>query len=327
MTILVTGAAGFIGSHVALALLERGEEVLGIDNLNSYYAIALKQARLARLTTNPHFHFIKGDIADRKLIEEMGDALKEVTGVVHLAAQAGVRYSIENPYTYVDTNVMGQVVLLEAARRMPNLQHFVYASSSSVYGNNTKLPFSVDDRVDTPVSVYAATKKAAEMLSYCYAHLHRVPATGLRFFTVYGPWGRPDMAAYLFTDAIVHGRPIRVFNGGNMRRDFTYIDDIVAGVLAALDHPAPPDESGVRHRVFNLGNNNTEELMRYIAIIEEALGRKAVMHMEPMQPGDVPATYADIEASRRELGFEPKTPIEVGLPRFVQWYKEYHGLS
>lgn len=327
MTILVTGAAGFIGSHVAAALLDRGETVLGLDNLNDYYSVDLKKARLARLLARPGFRFVQADVADRAAIEGMEAELAAVTGVVHLAAQAGVRYSLQNPYAYVDANVTGQVAMLEAARRMPKLKHFVYASTSSVYGANKKMPFSVEDRVDRPMSIYAATKKAAEMMTYAYCHLYRMPATGLRFFTVYGPWGRPDMAAYLFADAIMAGRPIRVFNEGKMKRDFTFVEDIAAGVLAALDRPARPDDSGAPHAVYNLGNNRTEDLMRFIGIIEESLGRKAVMRMEPIQPGDVPETSADIEASRRDLGFEPKTPIDVGLPRFVAWYKEYHGIA
>ncbi|MHA7062040.1 SDR family NAD(P)-dependent oxidoreductase [Azospirillum argentinense] len=327
MTIVVTGAAGFIGSHVAAALLDRGETVLGIDNLNDYYSVALKEARLARLAARPGFRFIKADVSDRSAIEALAPDFAEVTGVVHLAAQAGVRYSLENPYAYVDANVTGQVAMLEAARRMPKLKHFVYASTSSVYGANKKMPFSVEDRVDSPMSIYAATKKAAEMMTYAYCHLYKVPATGLRFFTVYGPWGRPDMAAYLFADAIMAGRPIRVFNEGRMKRDFTYVDDIAAGVLAALDRPAAPDANGAPHAVYNLGNNRTEDLMRFIGIIEESLGRKANMNMEPIQAGDVPETSADIEVSRRDLGYEPTTSIETGLPRFVAWYKGYHGLA
>ncbi|AWK86814.1 SDR family NAD(P)-dependent oxidoreductase [Azospirillum thermophilum] len=328
MTILVTGAAGFIGSHVADALLRRGERVLGLDNLNDYYSVALKEARLARLTEHPNFRFLKADIADRHAIEALWPDFAEVTGVVHLAAQPGVRYSLENPYAYVDANVTGQVAMLEAARRMTKLKHFVYASTSSIYGANRKMPFSVEDRVDHPVSIYAATKKAAEMMSFTYSHLYRIPATGLRFFTVYGPWSRPDMASILFADAIMAGRPIRVFNGGRMKRDFTYIDDIADGVLAALDRPAPVDpESGAPHRVYNLGNNRCEDLMQFISILEKALGREAVKVMEPMQAGDVPETAADIEASRRDLGFEPRTPIEVGLPRFAEWYKSYNRIA
>ena len=327
MTIVVTGAAGFIGSHVAAALLDRGETVLGIDNLNDYYSVALKEARLARLAARPGFRFVKADVSDRTAIEALDPDFAEATGVVHLAAQAGVRYSLENPYAYVDANVTGQVAMLEAARRMPKLKHFVYASTSSVYGANKKMPFSVEDRVDSPMSIYAATKKAAEMMTYAYCHLYKFPATGLRFFTVYGPWGRPDMAAYLFADAIMAGRPIRVFNEGRMKRDFTFVEDIAAGVLAALDRPAKPDANGAPHAVYNLGNNRTEDLMRFIGIIEESLGREAVKVMEPLQMGDVPETTADIEASRRDLGYEPKTPIDVGLPRFINWYKDYHGIA
>ncbi|WP_431856171.1 NAD-dependent epimerase/dehydratase family protein [Azospirillum sp.] len=327
MTILVTGAAGFIGSHLSTALMARGETVLGIDNVNAYYSVALKEARLARLTPNPAFRFLKADIADRAAMEALRPQLGDVTGIVHLAAQAGVRYSLENPYAYVEANVMGHLCMLEMARNLPSVKNFVYASSSSVYGGNTKLPFSVDDRVDSPVSIYAATKKADELMSHAYSHLYGFPATGLRFFTVYGPWGRPDMAAYLFADAILAGQPIRVFNAGEMQRDFTYIDDIVAGILAALDRPAQPDGNGVRHRVYNLGNHRSERLLDFIGVLEAALGRTAVKQMEPMQPGDVPATYADIEASRRDLGFEPTTPVSVGIPRFVEWYKEYHGVK
>ncbi len=328
MTILVTGVAGFIGFHVAAALLDRGQAVIGIDNLNDYYAVSLKEARLARLADRPGFRFVRADISDRAAVEGLAAELRGVTGVVHLAAQAGVRYSLENPYAYVEANVTGQVALLEAARRMPNLAHFVYASSSSVYGANRKTPFSVEDRVDSPVSIYAATKKAGEMMAFSYSHIYGIPATGLRFFTVYGPWGRPDMATFQFTEAILAGRPIRVFNGGRMKRDFTYIDDITAGVLAALDRPAPKDpETGAPHRVYNLGNNRSEELTRFIDALEDALGRKAVRSLEPLQPGDVVETAADIEASRRDLGFAPTTPIEVGLPRFVSWYRDYHKIA
>ncbi len=327
MTIVVTGAAGFIGYHVAEALMARGETVLGIDNLNSYYTVALKEARLARLTANPAFRFLRADIADRAAMENLRPGLADVTGIVHLAAQAGVRYSLENPYAYIEANVLGHLCMLEMARNLPKLENFVYASSSSVYGGNTKLPFSVEDRVDSPLSIYAATKKADELMSHAYSHLYGFPSTGLRFFTVYGPWGRPDMAAFLFADAIMAGQPIRVFNAGEMQRDFTYIDDIVAGVLAALDRPAGPDANGVRHRVYNLGNNNSERLLDFIAVLEKALGRSADKRMEPLQPGDVPATYADIEASRRDLGFQPTTPIAVGVLRFAAWYKDYHDIS
>lgn len=325
MTIVVTGAAGFIGFHVANALLDRGDEVLGIDNLNDYYDVRLKQARLDLLLARPGFRFEKCNVADRDAAPAL-IAEAQPTGIVHLAAQAGVRYSLIDPYAYVEANLLGQVVMLEAARALPRRPHFVYASSSSVYGGNTKLPFSVDDRVDNPVSLYAATKKADELITHSYSHLFRIPATGLRFFTVYGPWGRPDMAAYLFADAIMRGRPIRVFNHGDMRRDFTYIDDIVAGVLAALDRP-PPDDGAPPCRVYNLGNHRSEKLLDFIAVLEQALGRTAEKTFEPMQPGDVAATCADIAASARDLGFTPATPIEVGIPRFVAWYKAYHGAT
>lgn len=327
MTIVVTGVAGFIGMHVAEALLARGESVLGIDSVNDYYSVALKEARLARLADKPGFRLVRADIADRDAIQALAPAMADATGLIHLAAQAGVRYSLENPYAYIDANVMGHTVMLEAARRMPKLAHVVYASSSSVYGGNTTLPFSVADRVDRPVSLYAATKKAGELIAHCYSHLYGLPATGLRFFTVYGPWGRPDMAAYLFADAIMAGRPIRVFNQGRMQRDFTYIDDIVGGVLGTLDHPAPPDGGGVRHRVFNLGNHRSESLMDFIGVLEQALGRKAQMVLEPMQPGDVAATFADIAATQAAIGFTPRTPISEGLPRFAHWYKSYHGIA
>ncbi len=331
MTIAVTGAAGFIGFHVATALLDRGEAVLGVDNMNAYYPVSLKEARLSRLEDRRGFRFARADVADRDAMDALLAPDSGVEAVVHLAAQAGVRYSLENPYAYVTSNVMGQVVMLEAARRLPNLRHFVYASSSSVYGGNAKLPFSVGDPVDGPVSLYAATKRADELITHTYSHLYRIPATGLRFFTVYGPWGRPDMAAYLFADAIMAGRPISVFNEGRMRRDFTYIDDIVAGVLAVLDRPPTDDASdggrAAPHRLYNLGNNRSEELTTFIRVLEEALGREALKSMKPMQPGDVPATYADIEASQRDFGYDPRTPIEVGIPRFVAWYKDYHKID
>ena len=322
MTVLVTGAAGFIGSSVSLALLARGERVIGLDSLNDYYDVRLKQARLARLDGQAGFSFVKLDISDRDGVLALARDHPDITGVVHLAAQAGVRYSLENPYLYIQSNVMGQVVMLEAARSLKNLRHFVYASSSSVYGGNTDLPFGVDQQVERPNSLYAATKRADELISYTYAHLYGLPCTGLRFFTVYGPWGRPDMAPILFAKAILAGEPIRVFNHGEMWRDFTYIDDIVDGVLRALDRPpagAPP------HAIYNLGNHRSEKLLDFIALLETALGRKAQMSLEPMQPGDVAATYADIDTSRRDLGFEPSTPISVGLPKFAEWYLDYYG--
>lgn len=327
MTILLTGVAGFIGSHVAAMLLDRGEEVLGIDDLNSYYDPALKAARLARLEGRRGFTFRRIDIADREAVQDLVSHSPAIDRIVHLAAQAGVRYSLEAPHSYTRTNVEGHLCLLELARHLPGLTHMVYASSSSVYGGNHHLPFSEADRVDTPLSLYAATKRAGELMAHTYAHLYRLPLTGLRFFTVYGPWGRPDMSAWLFTDAILTGRPIRVFNQGRMQRDFTYIDDIVSGVIAALDLP-PPDgagEDGVPHRVFNLGNNAPVALEDFIRTIERACGRDAVKVLEPMQPGDVQATYAEIGPARQLLGFEPRTPISDGIPRFVEWFRAYHG--
>ena len=326
MTILVTGAAGFIGFHVAQHLLARGDSVIGIDNVNDYYSVALKEARLARLA-HPRFSLRRIDITDRAAVEAMLRGAPEITGIIHLAAQAGVRYSLVNPHAYVNANVLGHLTLMEAARQLPALGCFVYASSSSVYGGNTKLPFSVADRVDSPVSLYAATKRACEVMTQSHCHLYGMAAVGLRFFTVYGPWGRPDMAAYLFAEAIVAGRPIDVFNEGHMRRDFTYIDDIVRGTVAALDRPPPPDPAGVRHRIYNLGNHRSEQLLDFIGTIERLLGRTAEKRLLPLQPGDVPDTYADIEESRRDLGFEPKTPIAEGLSRFIAWYKDYHRVS
>jgi len=324
MSILLTGAAGFIGFHVAKALLDRGERVVGIDNVNDYYDIRLKEARLDRLRIYPGFDFAKLDVADRDGILAVVESYRDLRSIIHLAAQAGVRYSLENPYAYVDANVMGTLVMLEAARRIDGLTGITYASSSSVYGANRQQPFGVADRVDEPVSLYAATKRSCELLAHTYSHLYGLPATGLRFFTVYGPWGRPDMAAYLFTSAILAGRPIKVFNNGKMARDFTYIDDIVAGTIAAHDRP-PANRVG--HRIYNLGNHRPEKLLDFIAVIERALGRTAQKQLLPLQLGDVPESFADITASRRDLGFDPKTTIEVGLARFVEWYKEYHRID
>lgn len=326
MAVLITGAAGFIGYHTAMALLERGEEVVGVDNVNDYYDVSLKEARLARLSGAGQFRFERIDIADRDAVTAALARNPRLDRVVHLAAQAGVRYSLINPYAYVRCNIEGHVVLLEACRRLPDLRHFVYASSSSVYGANTKLPFSVEDRVDTPVSLYGATKKAMEEISYAYAHVHRIPLTGLRFFTVYGPWGRPDMAAFIFTRKILAGEPIPVFNNGDMRRDFTYIDDIVSGVVASLDQPPVQSADKACARVYNLGNHRSEHLMDFIGLIEQALGRKAKLELLPMQTGDVKETFADIEAARRDLGFAPKTPISEGIPRFVAWYRDFYGV-
>jgi UDP-glucuronate 4-epimerase len=324
MAILVTGAAGFIGYHTSMRLLDRGEEVIGIDNVNDYYSVALKRARLERLKARNGFSMHEIDLADREGFAAFARDLKGVKRVVHLAAQAGVRYSLDHPFAYVDANLVGHMSILELCRHIDGFEHLVYASSSSVYGGNTKLPFAVEDRTDSPVSLYAATKKANEHMSYCYSHLYGLPQTGLRFFTVYGPWGRPDMALYIFTKAITEGKPIRVFNHGDMKRDFTYIDDIVTGVVASLDNP-PAGNGAAPHRVYNIGNHRSEPLMRLISVLEDALGRKAETVMEPMQMGDVKETYADIEAIRRDLGYEPTTPIDVGVPRFVEWYRSYHG--
>jgi UDP-glucuronate 4-epimerase len=326
MKVIVTGAAGFIGFHVCHKLLQRGDQVLGIDNLNDYYDPALKQARLEQLASHKAFQFHQVDVSDATAIGQLFTSHKDTTHVLHLAAQAGVRYSLVNPYAYINANVMGQLVMLEASRNLPALQNFAYASSSSVYGGNTKLPFSVEDRVDHPVSLYAATKRAGELIAECQAGLYEFPAVGLRFFTVYGPWGRPDMAAYIFTKAIFEGQPIQVFNRGDMRRDFTFIDDIVEGALAALSTPPSEAVGRARHKVYNLGNHRSEELTHFIEVLESACGREAVKQYADMQPGDVKATYADIEESRNDLGFEPRVTMEEGLPRFVDWYREYHGV-
>lgn len=332
MTILVTGAAGFIGYHVAGRLLARGQAVLGIDSLNDYYSVRLKQDRIADLERRhgPAFRFAHVDFADHAALER-ALAGADLAGIVHLGAQPGVRYSLENPRAYAQSNLVGHLNLLEAARARPGV-HLVYASSSSVYGANDSLPFRVEDRVDHPVSLYAATKKADELMSEAYAHLYRIPQTGLRFFTVYGPWGRPDMAPWLFTRAILAGEPIRVFNHGDMRRDFTYIDDIVTGVVASLDHPPADDGtekaggSRTPHRLYNIGNHQSEQLGRFIDLIEAACGKPAIRDYQPMQPGDVKETYADISAIQRDLGFAPATPIEEGIPRFVSWFRAYHSV-
>jgi UDP-glucuronate 4-epimerase len=325
MQVLVTGAAGFIGSHLCDRLLSRGAGVLGLDNLNAYYDPALKQARLARLSGRPGFSFVEADISDRDAIFALESQCDQVTHIVHLAAQAGVRHSLVDPYAYVSSNVMGQVVMGELARRLKRLEHFVYASSSSVYGSNEKTPFSVEDRVDNPDSLYAATKRADELIARTYAHLWGLPSTGLRFFTVYGPWGRPDMAYFSFTKAILEGRPITVFNNGEMWRDFTFIDDVVDGIVGVMG--APPSGLKPPHRVYNLGNNRIEKLTRFVEVLERALGTRAVIQYAPMQPGDVPSTYADIDQSRHDFGYDPKVTIDEGLPRFVEWYREFHGLQ
>jgi UDP-glucuronate 4-epimerase len=325
MTVLVTGAAGFIGYHVSTALLARGDAVLGLDSVNDYYDPALKQARLARLAATKGFRFEKRDLATPGAVAQLMAADPSIDRVIHLAAQAGVRYSLTHPEAYIQANIIGHFNVLEACRRQPGLKHLVYASSSSVYGGNTKLPFAVEDMVDKPVSLYAATKAADELMTHCYSHLYAIPATGLRFFTVYGPWGRPDMSAYIFTRAILSGKPITVFNGGDMKRDFTYIDDIVAGLIAALERPPVSSGGAAPHRRYNLGNHRAEELMRFIQVIERATNHKATVEFADMQPGDVKETYADIAAAQRDLGFQPKTSIDDGIPRFVAWYREYHG--
>jgi UDP-glucuronate 4-epimerase len=324
MSVLVTGAAGFIGYHVAEALLARGDAVHGLDNINDYYDPTLKQARLERVKKHKSFSFTKGDLAEPGLVTGLLKANPEIDRVVHLAAQAGVRYSLTNPEAYIQANIIGHFNVLEACRHKSGLKHLVYASSSSVYGGNTKLPFSIGDMVDSPVSLYAATKAADELMSHCYSYLYGIPATGLRFFTVYGPWGRPDMSAYIFTKAILEKKPITVFNHGDMRRDFTYIDDVVAGVLVALDRP-PTGEGKAPHLRYNLGNHKSEPLMRFIETIERATNNKAIIEFAEMQPGDVKETYADIASAQRDLGFQPKTPIDKGIPQFVDWYRQYHG--
>jgi UDP-glucuronate 4-epimerase len=334
MKYLVTGAAGFIGSFVAKRLCEQGHDVVGLDNLNDYYDPNLKLARLKRIEHLSLFRFIKMDLADRTAIADLFDKEK-FDRVIHLAAQAGVRYSIENPMSYIDSNLVGTATILEGCRHN-NVQHLVYASSSSVYGMNEKMPFSTDDAVDHPVSLYAATKKSNELMAHCYSHLYDLPTTGLRFFTVYGPWGRPDMAPYLFTDAIFNDRKIKVFNNGKMKRDFTYIDDIVEGIIRIQDVvPArdanntntSPSSSKAPYRVFNIGNNEPIALMTFIESIEKAAGKKAEKIYMPMQPGDVPATFADIDSLQNVVSFKPKTNIEFGMQKFVDWYRYYNKLA
>lgn len=332
MAVLVTGAAGFIGAATSRALLERGDDVVGIDNLNDYYDPKLKAARLERLQQQygNRFRFEKVDFSGAGALKAFTDTI-DIDGIVHLGAQAGVRYSIENPAAYVQSNLVGHANMLELARaRQP--RHMVYASSSSVYGGNEILPFRVEDRVDHPLSLYAATKKADELLSESYANIYRLPLTGLRFFTVYGPWGRPDMAMWIFTKALYAGEPLPLFNGGQMRRDFTYVDDIVRGVIACLD--GPPADDGERkaggsqapHAIYNIGNSRSEDLMRVVELLQHETGREAIRDPQPMQVGDVKETFADISAIERDHGFKPATSIDEGVPRFVRWYKEYHGL-
>jgi UDP-glucuronate 4-epimerase len=333
MRVLVTGAAGFIGSHLSHRLLARGDEVMGYDNLNAYYDPTLKQARLDRLIPHAGFRFVKASLEERPALERAFTDFAPQR-VVNLAAQAGVRYSLENPHAYIDSNIVGFTNVLECCRHH-NVEHLVYASSSSVYGANRKLPFSVEDPVDHPVSLYAATKKANELMAHTYSHLFGLPTTGLRFFTVYGPWGRPDMALFLFTRKILAGEPIEVFNHGHHRRDFTYIDDIVEGVVRTLDRvpvadpgydpPSPtPARSAAPYRVYNIGNHQPVELLRYIEVLEECLGRKAERRLLPLQPGDVPDTFADVEALQRDTGYTPTTPVTEGIARFVQWYRQFY---
>lgn len=335
MKILLTGAAGFIGMTTTMRLLARGDQVLGLDNLNDYYDVSLKEDRLKRLSPHAGFRFVKMDVADRQGMAQLF-VDEQFDRVIHLAAQAGVRYSLQNPHAYIDSNIVGFMNVLEACRHN-KVQHLVYASSSSVYGGNTRMPFSEHDSVDHPVSLYAATKKANELMAHTYSHLYGLPTTGLRFFTVYGPWGRPDMALFLFTKAILEGRAIDVFNYGQMQRDFTFVDDIVEGVVRVLDRVACPNPaydpaladpatSNVPYRVFNIGNNKPVPLLDFIACIEDALGRKAEKNLLPLQDGDVPATYANTDALNDWVGFVPGTPIKQGVARFVAWYRDYYGV-
>jgi UDP-glucuronate 4-epimerase len=332
MAVLVTGAAGFIGSATAHALLDRGEDVVGIDNINDYYDPALKRARLTNLNQRfgNRFRFEQLDFANAAALEQLAKKI-EFDRIVHLGAQAGVRYSIENPQAYVQSNLVGHCNMLELARQQQS-SHFVYASSSSVYGGNKSLPFRVEDRVDHPLSLYAATKKADELITESYCSLYGLPATGLRFFTVYGPWGRPDMAMWIFTKALYAGEPLPLYNGGEMRRDFTYVDDIVRGIVACLDGPPANDGapkaggSHAPHALYNIGNSRSEDLMHVVQLLEEATGKKALIDPQPMQPGDVKDTFADISAIERDHGFQPTTTVDQGVPRFVEWYREYHGL-
>lgn len=332
--VLVTGAAGFIGFHLSERLLERGDEVVGLDNMNDYYDVGLKKARLAQLEGKPGFRFIKMSLEDREGITRLFRE-ERFDKVINLAAQAGVRYSLINPHAYVDSNLVGFLNILEGCRHN-GIKHLVFASSSSVYGANTKMPFSVHDNVDHPVSLYAATKKANELMAHTYSHLYKLPCTGLRFFTVYGPWGRPDMAYFMFTKAIIEDRPIAVYNYGDMQRDFTYVDDIVEGVVRVVDRIAEPNPkwsgdapepgtSSAPYRLYNIGNNNPVDLLRFIEVLEDAIGKKAKKNLLPMQPGDVPATYADVDDLMREIGFKPATPIEEGIKRFADWYKSYYA--
>lgn len=326
-SVLVTGAAGFIGFHTSQSLLERGESVVGYDVVNDYYDPELKAARLAELARYPNFTFVKGDISDRAAMEALWAQHGPFKRVVHLAAQAGVRYSLDNPYAYIQSNCMGHVTVLEMCRHTEGFKHLVYASSSSVYGGNTELPYSIQHDVSKPISLYAATKRADELMSHCYSHLFRIPQTGLRFFTVYGPWGRPDMSPIIFAKAIAEGRKLPLFNGGQMKRDFTYVDDIVTGVIACLDKPPEVVPGEAPARIFNIGNTRSEDLMDFVRIIEREMGRKADIEMLPMQAGDVEQTYADVTETTEAVGYRPTTTIEEGIPLFVAWFKQYYRIN
>ena len=329
MSVLVTGSAGFIGMHTANALLDRNEEVIGIDSINDYYDPELKRARLEKLRVNKNFYFEKLDFAAPGSLNLLIQKYPEIDRIIHLGAQAGVRYSIDNPHQYMQSNLCGQLAILEFCKSKMRdtrpIKNFVYASSSSVYGSNKKIPFSINDNTDQPVSFYGATKKAGEVMAHSYAHLYQIPTVGLRFFTVYGPWGRPDMSPYIFTNSILNEKPIKVFNRGEMMRDFTFINDIVSGILSALDTPPKSLNGSPPHKIYNLGNNKPVSLMNYINVIERACNKKAIIDLQPMQAGDVVQTYANIEESERDLGYAPTTSIDIGIPRFVDWFISYHS--
>ena len=329
MSVLVTGSAGFIGMHTANALLKKNEDVIGIDNINDYYDPELKRARLEELQVNKNFYFEKLDFAVPGSLNLLIQKYPEIDRIIHLGAQAGVRYSIDNPHQYMQSNLCGQLAILEFCKSKMRdsrpIKNFVYASSSSVYGSNKQIPFSINDNTDQPVSFYGATKKAGEVMAHSYAHLYQIPTIGLRFFTVYGPWGRPDMSPYIFTNCILNEKPIKVFNKGEMMRDFTFIDDIVSGILGALDTPPINSSASPPHKIYNLGNNKPVSLMNYINVIERACNKKAIIDLQPMQAGDVVQTYANIEESERDLGYAPTTSIDIGIPRFVDWFISYHS--
>ena len=327
MKVIVTGIAGFIGSHLVRRLLRDGHDIVGIDDLNDYYAVGLKRDRLVDIARTGRFEFVEGDIADLPLMRALFATHADATHIVHLAAQAGVRYSLERPELYVRANVMGQVAVLEAALKLERCAHLLYASTSSVYGASRDLPFSVDQRVETPLSLYSATKLAGEHIAYTYGHLHGLAATGFRFFTVYGPWGRPDMSYYKFASAIAADEPIAIHGFGKMSRDFTYIDDVVAGLVAALDRPPAADPAGVRHKVYNIGNRRPTPLLTFVELVERAMGRQAKRIMVPVQPGAMVSTFADIAEAERDLGYAPSTPVELGIEEFVRWFKAYHQMN